>query len=58
LDGGLNKWFEIILEPKIPDETASTAEFDLFSFRTGASIHFARGITAAAVVKTDQPGKK
>jgi len=59
LDGGLNKWFETIIEPEVPDETASTAEFDLFAFRTGASIYFGSGITAAAVdAKSDQPRKK
>jgi len=57
LDGGLNKWFETIIEPEIPDETASTAEFNLFSFRTGASIHFGGGVTATACTKSD-PSKK
>jgi len=57
LDGGLNKWFETIIEPKIPDETASTLEFDLFSFRMGASIHFGGGVTATACTKSD-PSKK
>ena len=59
LDGGLNKWLETIIEPKIPEETASTSEFDLFSFRTGASIHFGSEITAAAAdVKTNNPREK
>ncbi len=58
LDGGLNKWFETIIEPKIPDETASTSEFELFSFRMGASIHFGDGITATACTKSDPSKKK
>jgi len=49
LDGGLNTWFETIMQPKEPGELASTAEFDLFSFRTGASIYFGSGSTAVAV---------
>ncbi len=58
LEGGLNNWFETIIEPKNPDETASTSEFDRFSFRTGASIHFGSEITAAAAdVKTNQSKK-
>ena len=57
LDGGLNKWFETIIEPKIPDETASTAEFDLFAFRTGTSIFFGSGVIAAAGTKSVQPKK-
>jgi len=58
LDGGLNKWVKTIIEPEIPDETASTAEFDLFAFRTGASIHFGRGVTAAVGTKPDPSRKK
>jgi len=49
LDGGLNTWFETIMLPKEPGELASTAAFDLFSFRTGASIYFGSGSTAVAV---------
>lgn len=58
LDGGLNKWLETIIEPKNPDETASISEFDLFAFRTGASIFFGNGVTAAAGTKSVQPKKR
>lgn len=49
LDGGLNRWFSTIMLPEKPGELASTEEFDLFSFRTGASIYFGSGTTTVAV---------
>jgi len=58
LDGGLNKWLKTFTEPKIPDETASTSEFDLFAFRKGVSIHFGRRVTAAVGTKLDLSRKK
>ncbi len=58
LDGGLDKWFATILQPEIPDETASTVEFDLFAFRTGAAIYFGSEVTEAAGAKSDSPVKK
>lgn len=57
LDGGINRWIGTILEPEIPDETSSTAEFDLFAFRKEASIHFTSGVTAAGS-KSDPSRKK
>jgi len=49
LDGGLNRWFATIMLPEEPGELASTNDFDLFAFRTGASIYFGSGTTAVAV---------
>jgi len=60
LDGGLNRWFATIMLPEEPGELASTNDFDLFSFRTGASIYFGSGTTAVAVEakpKTDEKKK-
>jgi len=63
LDGGLNTWFETIMQPKEPGELASSTEFDLFSFRTGASIYFGSGTIivseeAKPVKKKAAPAKK
>jgi sulfur-carrier protein adenylyltransferase/sulfurtransferase len=43
MKGGLNHWFETIIQPVAPSEAASTTEFDLFEFRKGASIYFCGG---------------
>ena len=58
LDGGLNQWFATIMLPQKPGELASTAEFDLFSFRTGASIFFGSGTTEIAVEAKPKKEKK
>lgn len=43
MQGGLNKWFETIIQPQKPETTASQVEFELYSFRKGASQYFAGG---------------
>lgn len=43
LKGGLNRWFETIIQPTPPAETASSTEIDLYHFRKGASIYFSGG---------------
>ena len=43
MKGGLNKWFETIIQPERPPETAPTEEIDLYEFRKGASIYFTGG---------------
>jgi rhodanese-related sulfurtransferase len=58
LDGGLNRWFATIMLPEKPGELASTADFDLYSFRTGASIYFGSGSTAVAVEAKPKTDKK
>lgn len=50
MKGGLNSWFETIIQPRRPSETASAEEFELYEFRRGASIYFTGG---AAPVETD-----
>jgi len=37
LEGGLNYWFEAILNPRIPSSTSSDEEFAKYDFRMGAS---------------------
>lgn len=43
MKGGLNKWFETIIQPTKPAETCPTEEFELYEFRRGASIYFTGG---------------
>ena len=43
MKGGLNNWFETIIEPVAPPETASNLEMDAYQFRKGASIYFCGG---------------
>ena len=40
MSGGLNLWFEDIMQPVAPVETAPSEDFDLYAFRRAASIHF------------------
>jgi len=57
LDGGLNHWFNTIMLPKKPGELNSSAAYDLYSFRTGASIYFGSGSTAVKSA-TEKPKAK
>ncbi|MDT8392388.1 MAG: rhodanese-like domain-containing protein [Bacteroidales bacterium] len=43
MKGGLNRWFETIIQPERPPETAPGEEIDLYDFRKGASIYFTGG---------------
>lgn len=43
LDGGLNRWFGTIMLPPKPDDLEPTEAFDLYDFRTGASLYFGSG---------------
>lgn len=43
MKGGLNRWFETIIQPESPPETAPSEEIDLYEFRKGASIYFTGG---------------
>ena len=40
LEGGLNAWFQTIIEPKLPKETMSREAFELYSFRKAAGKYF------------------
>ena len=46
MKGGLNCWFETIIQPSPPPETAADEEIDLYQFRKGASIYFLGGTAA------------
>ena len=43
MKGGLNHWFQTIIRPIEPEEFATPEEFDLYSFRQGASMFFGGG---------------
>ncbi|MCK4569818.1 MAG: rhodanese-like domain-containing protein [Bacteroidales bacterium] len=43
MKGGLNHWFETIIQPEPPAETAADDEIDRYQFRKGASIYFTGG---------------
>jgi len=43
LAGGLNRWFETIIQPKKPESSAPDSEFALYTFRKGASMFFGKG---------------
>ena len=40
LEGGLNEWFQTIIEPKLPKETMSREAYELYSFRKAAGKFF------------------
>jgi len=40
MKGGLNRWYETILSPKQPAETAPKTDFELYTFRKGAQLYF------------------
>lgn len=40
MKGGLNAWAETILNPPVPDQTASSEELDLYTFRKAAAKYF------------------
>ena len=40
LKGGLNQWYNTIINPKIPKENMASNEFDKYTFRKAASMYF------------------
>ena len=58
LKGGLNSWIENIFLPTEPKETASQEEFDLYSFRKAARIHFIGESKELAVEEFIKPTPK
>ena len=40
LKGGINEWYNTIINPKKPTENMDTNAFDLYSFRKAASMYF------------------
>ncbi len=56
LKGGLNEWFNTIINPKYPDETMPREAFKLYDFRKAAGIYF--GVGAPKTEKKAAPTKK
>lgn len=43
LKGGINSWYQTIINPKIPSEQQPQIDFDRYSFRKAASMYFGVG---------------
>jgi rhodanese-related sulfurtransferase len=56
LKGGLNEWFNTIINPKYPDETMPREAFKLYDFRKAAGMYF--GVGAPKTEKKAAPTKK
>ena len=56
LKGGLNEWFNTIINPKYPDETMPREAFELYDFRKAAGMYF--GVGAPKSEKVSKPNKK
>ncbi len=54
MKGGLNCWIRTIIKPERPASTAAASEFELYSFRRGASMYF----TGAEIAIPDDEGKQ
>ena len=55
MKGGINCWFETIIQPTPPPETTSDDEIDLYQFRKGASIYFTGGTAPIEMETNAQP---
>lgn len=63
MKGGLNAWFSTIMMPEEPAQGSPEQEFDLYSFRKGASIYFGGSqpeipAVEASVKKIEKPAPK
>lgn len=61
LNGGLNRWFETIINPKQPSEELPAEEFELYSTRKAASMYFGVGYSDQDMVgdsNLDRSGPK
>jgi len=58
LKGGLNEWFNTIIDPKYPDETMPREAFELYDFRKAAGMYFGVGITQTQTEEKSKPKKK
>ncbi len=56
LKGGLNEWFNTIINPKYPDETMPREAFELYNFRKAAGMYF--GVGAPQNEEKSKPVKK
>ena len=51
LKGGLNTWFNTIIDPKMPAETEPKEAFILYDLRKASAMYFGVGTTTKTVVK-------
>lgn len=58
LKGGLNEWFNTIIDPKYPDETMPREAFELYDFRKAAGMYFGVGKTINQTEEKPKPKKK
>lgn len=67
LEGGINQWYQTIINPTLPDEGMSGENFELFTTRKAASMYFGvrypeekefTPIVTKPVIKTIVPVKK
>ena len=58
LEGGLNEWFNTIIDPEMPKETDSQKEFELYSFRKAAGMYFGVGVPKTEAKTEKKPTKK
>ena len=58
LSGGLNEWFNTIIDPKYPDETMPREAFDLYSFRKAAGLYFGVAPEKSSYETKVKPKKK
>jgi len=58
LEGGLNEWFNTIIDPKYPDETMPREAFELYSFRKAAGMYFGVGVIETIDEEKPKPKKK
>jgi rhodanese-related sulfurtransferase len=55
MKGGLNLWFETIIEPQKPQDGSSPEDFDLYANRKGISTYFVGSNVAESNISTPQP---
>jgi len=51
LKGGINEWFNTIINPKVPEETDPKTAFELYSFRKAAGMYFGVGVSNTETTK-------
>jgi sulfur-carrier protein adenylyltransferase/sulfurtransferase len=58
LEGGLNYWFDAVMNPKQPGSASADEEFAKYDFRKGASQALGGGSVSAAPASTSAPAAK
>lgn len=58
LKGGINEWFNTIINPKYPDESMPRTAFELYNFRKAAGMYFGVGAPSAKDNASAKPAKK